>query len=394
MRSDRPFRLTCLILLVALAACELEEVAIPRTDARVALHSVLSPSAATQVVLLERTRTGSVFLIAPPFDLTDPVVSDDGIAESLASVRLTTPDGRTLFAVEDNISRGDGKGAGIYRFNLNGAALERGGTYRLSVRTIAGAEIAAETVVPGGDAAMVPEQRVFDRGRDTVNVTWPASPGARSYHVRIETPFGPRSFFTDSTHVRLTGDLRNVDVNVVPRVFIPGFPQTVTVSAVDSNYYDWYRTHNDALSGTGLVNRVRGGIGLFGSLVRLRFQEFRVVAAQTEPAAGLFQFDGPPEQRATTPYLSLELYVESRAARSDQADALSGRFERRPTFSEPNEPIDGLLGSVRNGRVELSFLRHWSATDTVEVFTGEVRGDTITGSYRGFGGIVRFVKQR
>jgi hypothetical protein len=387
-------RLACLATLLVIGGCELEEVAIPRTEHRLSLHGVLSASASTQVVLLERTRNGSVFLLAPPFDLTDPVVSDEGIAESGASIELTTPTGQTLTAIEDNILRGDGKGAGIYRFQLLGSALDRGGRYRLSVRTRDGSRLTAETSVPSGTAAMIAEQRVFDRAHDTLTVDWPRAPGARSYFVRIETPFGPRSFFTDSTRVRLTGDLRNADVNVLPRVFIPGFPQAITVSAVDSNYYDWYRTHNDALSGTGLVNRVTGGYGLFGSLVRLRFQEVRVVAPQTEPAAGLFRFDGPPEQRATTPYLSLELYVESRSARSDQADALSGRFERRPTFSEPNEPIDGLLGSVRNGRVQLSFLRHWSATDTVEVFTGDIRGDTITGSYRGFGGIVRFVKQR
>ena len=394
MRSERVLRLASVASQLLLAGCELDEVTIPRTEPRVSMHSVLSASALTQVVLLERTRNGSVFLIGPPFDITDPVVSDKGIAESGASVRLTTPTGETVLAIEDNILRGDGKGAGIYRFPLRGDALQRGGTYRLTVRTIGGVELTAETVVPAGDAAMAAEQRNYDRARDTVVIDWAPSAGARSYFVRIETPFGPRSFFTDSTQVRLTGDLRNPDVNVLPHVFIPGFPQAVTVSAVDSNYYDWYRSHNDALSGRGLVNRVQGGFGLFGSLVRLRFQEFRVIAPQTEQAAGLFRFDGPPEQRATTPYLSLELYVESRAARSDQADALSGRFERRPTFSEPNEPIDGLLGTVRSGRVELSFLRNWSASDTVEVFTGDIRGDTITGSYRGFGGIVRFVKQR
>jgi hypothetical protein len=394
LRSDRFLRLAAVASQLMLAGCELDEVTIPRTEPRLSMHGVLSPSASTQVVLLERTRNGSVFLIGPPFDLTDPVVSDKGIAESAATVRLTTPTGQNVFAIEEPILRGDGKGAGIYRFPMRGDALQRGGTYRLTVRTIGGVELTAETVVPTGDAALVAEQRDFDRARDTVVIDWPASIGARSYFVRIETPFGPRSFFTDSTRIRLTGDLRNTDVNVLPRVFIPGFPQAVTVSAVDSNYYDWYRTHNDALSGRGLVNRVHGGFGLFGSLVRLRFHEFRVIAPQTEPAAGVFRFDGPPEQRATTPYLSLELYVESSAGRADQADALSGRFERRPTFTEPNEPIDGLLGTVRNGRIELSFLRDWSASDTVEVFTGDIRGDTITGSYRGFGGLVRFVKQR
>jgi hypothetical protein len=385
---------TTAALLLCLSACEIEKVGIPRTEARLAMHGVLSASAATQVVLLERTRTGSVAIFAPPFDLADPVVSDEGIAESGAVVRLTTPDGQTLVAREDNTLRDDRKGAGIYRFALRGDALERSGTYRLSVQTIKGEMLTAETSVPTGVAAAVAEQRVFDRARDTIVVEWPAASGARSYFVRIETPFGPRSFFTDSTRLRLTGELRNVDVDELPRVFVPGFPQAVTVSAVDANYYDWYRTHNDRISGTGLISHVQGGIGVFGSLVRLRFQDLRVVAPQSEPVAGTFRFVGTDTERATTPYLSLELYVESRATRADQPDALSGRYDVRPRFGYSGCLTCGLLGTVGNGRIELAFLGGWSATDTVETLTGEIRGDTIVGGYRGFGGRVHFVKQR
>jgi hypothetical protein len=381
-------------LLMAVAACELEKVGIPQTESRVALHSVLSASAATQVVLLERTRNGSVRMFTPPFDLEDPIGTDEGVAESRAIVRLTTPDGRILTGIEDNLVRDDRKGDGIYRFALPGSALVAGGTYRLSVQTTKNELLEAETAVPTGAAAMSPQERSFDRSLDTLLLEWPASPGARSYYVRIETPFGPRWFFTDSTRVRLPGGLRNVDLEVLPHVFIPGFPQAVTVSAVDSNYYDWYRTHNDALSGTGLINRVRGGFGVFGSLVRLRFVNVEVTGPQTEPIAGTFNFVGTDTARRTTPYLALHLYVESPSLRSDQGDALSGRFERRPTFTPPNEPIDGLLGTVRRGKIELAFLRNWSASDTVEVFRGEIKGDTIVGTYRGFGGIATFVRQR
>lgn len=294
MRSDRIPDLGLLVLL--LAGCQIEKVSIPRTDARVALHAVLSATAPSQVVLLERTRTGSVFLVGPPFDLADPLITDEGIAESNALVRLVMPDGQTLVAREDNTVRSDGKGFGIYRFDLPGAALVRGAPYRLMVQTLAGENLSAETSVPGGVPAEVATSRTFDRARDTALVQWPATIGARSYFVRIETPFGPRTFFTDSTRVRLTGDLRNVDTDALRHVFIPGFPQAVTVSAVDSNYYDWYRSHNDAISGAGLVNRVEGGLGVFGALVRLQYQDFRVVAPQPEPAAGMFDYVASPGQ--------------------------------------------------------------------------------------------------
>ena len=383
-----------LLSLALLAACEIEKVAIPRTEAGLALHGVLSASAPSQVVLLERTRNGSVYPVAPPFDLDDPVGSDAGIAESGALVRLVTPSGQTLIAREDAVGRGDGTGIGIYRFTLPGSALERGGTYRLSVHATDATELTAETSVPTGVAVATAAQRVFDRARDTVTLEWPATPGARSYFVRIETPFGPRAFFTDSTRVRLTGALRNVDVQQLPRVFIPGFPQAVTVSAVDSNYFDWYRSHNDALSGTGLVNRVQGGLGVFGALVRLRYEDFQVVTPQLEPVSGTFQFVGTPAEQLSAPYLRLELYVESAAARADQPDALSGHYTRRSTFEDPGCAVCGLFGTAHEGRVELYFLRAWSATDTTETFTGEIRGDTIVGRYRGFGGTARFVRQR
>jgi hypothetical protein len=380
--------------LALLGACEIERVAIPRPESRVAVHAVLSATASSQVVLLERTRNGSVFVVGPGFDLADPIVSDEGIAESYAVVRLVTPSGDTLFAREDILTRGDGKGAGIYRFDMPGRGLVSNLPYKLLVGTADGVQMSGVTAVPGGVAATLAESRTFDRSRDTLWLEWPASSGARSYFVRIETPFGPRSFFTDGTRLRLTGDLRNVDVNELPRVFYPGFPQAVTVSAVDSNYYDWFRSHSNSLTGAGLVNRVEGGLGVFGSLVRLRFHDLNVVTPQTEPVAGSYRFAGSGIEAASTPYLGFELYVESAAATGGQPDALSGRVHVRPRFGYTGCLTCGMLGSVKDARIELGMLGGWSARDTVEWFTGEVRGDTIVGSYRLSGGIVKFAKQR
>jgi hypothetical protein len=382
------------ITVALLSACEFDRVGIPRTEAFVAMHSVLSPSAATQVVLLERTRNGSVFIIAPPFDLADPVVSDEGIAETGALVRLVSPAADTLLAREDNTVRGDGKGQGIYRVALRGSDLQRGATYRLLVQTTKGETLTAETTVPAGDADTLRDTRSFDRSRDTLLISWADAVGARAYFVRIETPFGPRSFFTSGTSVRLTGDLRNTDVDELPRVFFPGFPQAVTVSAVDSNYYDWYRSSNNTLTGAGLIDRVEGGLGLFGSLVRLHLQELRVVTPQIEPVAGTFHVSGTPLEVSTTPYLRLDLYVESVATRAGQGDALSGSYDVRPRFGYAGCLACGLLGTVKDNRIQLALLRDWTAQDTVEVFTGELRGDTIIGSYRGFGGPVRFVRHQ
>jgi hypothetical protein len=389
LSSRRVARCACLALILLVVACEIEKVAIPRTDWRNALHGVLSATAPTQVILLERTRTGSV----ASYDLGDPFFTA-AVAETDAIVTLTSPSGQVFTALEDkHVPVNRGQGSGIYRFDLPGSSLERGAAYRLSVMTAGGQTLSAETTLPGGLAVAIAEQRVFDRARDSLLLEWSPVPGARSYLVRIETPFGPRAFFTDSTSVRLTGELRNSDVTSLPRVFIPGFQQAITVSAVDSNYYDWFRTHNNRLSGTGVISRVNGGIGVLGSLVRLRFHDLRIESAQTEPEAGVFNFDGTPFDRSVTPYLSLELHVESRAARSDQWDVVSGRYERRPFFGMTGCVVCGLLGTVRNGQIQLALLTDWFARDTAEVFTGEIHGDTIVGFYRGQGGPVRFIRQ-
>ena len=376
-----------------MTACEIEKIQIPRPDKGLALHGVLSASAPSQVVLLERTRNGSVAVYAPSFDLESPLGSDSGIAESGALMTLTTPDGKVLEAIEDSRVNIDRSGTGVYRFYIAGSALVRGAPYRLKVIVSNGAALTAETSLPAGSTAMS-ESSTFDRARDTMQVSWSVADGARSYFVRIETPFGPRSFFTDSTHVRLTGDLRNIELDALPHVFIPGFPQTITVSAVDSNYYDWFRTHNSAVSGQGLINRVNGGIGVFGSLVRLKLKDVDVTAPQPEPSAGHFAFSGSADDAMFTPYTWLELYVESVAARSDQGDAITGRYGKRSTLSLPGCPVCGLLGTVKNGHVDLAFLRAWSARDTAEYFTGELHGDTLVGSYRGAGGVAHFLRRR
>jgi hypothetical protein len=392
LSSRRLFAPLALVALSALAACEIEKAAIPETEFQLALHGVLSPSAPSQVVLLERTRHGAVELFAPSFELY-PMAGDEGIAERNASMMITAPDSTRYFAIEERASRADGLGEGIYRFQLPGSALERGRTYRLSVRAADGQLMEASATVPEGAPAMTAEAREFDRSHDTVVVEWPASPGARSYWVRIETPYGPRLFFTDSTRIRLTGELRNVDDEELNRVFIPGFQQALTVSAVDSNFYDWYRSANDVFSGSGLIDRVEGGLGVFGGLVRLRFTDFHVVAPQAEPFTGTFTLVGTPEELASAPFLGMELYLESRAARGDQADAVTGRIRVRGRFGYSGCLTCGVLGTRRGTQVKLSILQGWFASDTMDVFTGEIRGDTIVGSYRFQGTISKFVKQ-
>lgn len=381
------------LTILTLSSCQIEKVAIPHTDAQLALHGVLSPTAFSQVVLLERTRNGTVQLTDPPFDLSEPVASDAGIAEFGALVSLTTPDGSTINATEDFFTRLDHKGKGIYRFPILGSTLTRGGAYRLHVISTQGEQLSAVTYVPSGAAVDTSEKGTFDRSRDTLFVEWPVTPGARSYYVRIETPYGPRAFFTQDTHVRLPGELRNANVTSLPRVFIPGFPQAVTVSAVDSNFYDWYRTHNETISGVGLVSRVAGGTGVFGSLVRVRFAEYTVTQPKTQSYEGEFRVAGTELEQRASRYLGFTIFLESKTSRADQGDAVSGRYEVRPRFGYSGCLQCGMLGTIKNGAFRLAMLSSWTARDTVDLFVGQLRGDTLDGSFAIQGGAAKFARQ-
>ncbi len=90
----------------------------------------------------------------------------------------------------------------------------------------------------------------------------------------------------------------------------------------------------------------------------------------------------------TTPAASLNLYVESAPARVDGPAALSGRWVAQPL---PNAHADGIIGTLKGTTVTLVLLSNQLAADTVDVFDGQLKGDTLTGAFRHAGAAV-FVK--
>jgi hypothetical protein len=159
------------------------------------------------------------------------------------------------------------------------------------------------------------------------------------------------------------------------------------VGAVDSNFYDYYRTTNDPFTGAGIISRITGGLGLFGSLVPLSTGTLTVVADQTEPIEGRFRllsFEGTP-----TAFLSqIVLYVESPPAGDGLPASISGRY----TTATPTVRSDGVLGQQFGTFLSLTLLVNQLAVDTLDVFTAELRGDTLIGTYRTNGGTAVFLR--
>ena len=380
--------------MLLVGGCKRELINIPAGPQELVIHGVLNPADTMQIVLIERTLSGAVGTpMLLPFDSREPITSDWGVAEGEVTTSITAPDGTVYPGTEVNRcfqvppQLCDSKGAGVYKFFLRGSNLVPGAKYSFHAITKQGEEIAAETTIPATPLATTTTNITFNRTTDTLAIAWPSSPRAPAYQVRVENPFGAWSSFTDSTRVALTGALRNPDEARLPHVFLPGFRQLLTVTAIDANMYDYYRTSNNSFVGYGAVSRVRGAYGVFGSAVIVQRRDVAVTANQVAPIEGAFAGID-----AGVGYVyfgrDLSLFIESPATRKGDADAISGSYNTIPgnVFTMP------VTGTFRNGELRIVFHRNQVVPDTMEVFVGQLRGDTIVGSY-GKGAPGKFVRR-
>jgi hypothetical protein len=167
-------------------------------------------------------------------------------------------------------------------------------------------------------------------------------------------------------------------------VFIPGFRQRVSVAAVDTNYFDYYRTRNDPFTGAGIINRLDGGIGVFGAAVTIAGRVVDVVQDSREPALeGIW--DVAPSGNVGPGLVEIvRIYVET----PGEPAALSGSFARRA-----GTVVGGMVGSRTNGHIVLKFLANQTAIDTIGVFSGEQRGESLVGTFAGVTGPVVLLKR-
>ena len=363
----------------AVASCEIGKVTVPPSAAGVVVHAVLNVGAINQVVLLEQTLSGVAEVPDTNFDGADPIASAGGLPISGAAVEIIDSTGRVVRGVEDQITSNNiQRGTGVYRVPIAGSTLILGSRYQLRILTPDGKLVTAFTRVPRADVRSTGAlTRTMNRDHDGLDIQWTPAARTRTYAVRIETPFGPFFLFTDSTRLRLSGDLRNLFADDLQHVFIPGFRQDVLVAAVDSNFYDYYRTNNDPFTGSGIISRIDGGIGLFGSLVTMTSGTVSVVADRSGAPEGRYRFLAAQSAGVSTITQDMTIYVESRAAGAGLPVALSGRYT-----TAVGGRIDGILGQQQDGVITLSFLNNQLSGRKIDTFVGELRGDTLVGSFQ------------
>ena len=394
--SGRRRRIAPLALLVVatVGACQFDAITVPNGRERPVVHAVLNPWSSEEVILVERTLTGRVTIDDDlPENRNDPIVSGGGVPIRDARVVVYNEANDSVVAVEDAIAN-NGRGAGVYRFrnpasgrepptpSLPAMSIVAGGTYRLMITTLEGDTVRGTTTLPRVLNAPPSGARFFNRDRDTLRFFWDPVPATQRYLVRIESPWGPMFLFTEELEARLPGGLRNVFQENFPNVFLPGFQSTVSIAAIDPNYFDYYRSANDPFTGSGLINRLEGGIGVFGGLAELYSYSVFVSADLDDDFEGWYELER--REGPLAPF-TMKLYVETDG---EDFDFITGEH-----YGSIDLRSGSVVGLRSHNQLGLALLGT-DMSDTAAVFTGTIVGDTLVGVVRadGISQNVRFRK--
>ena len=263
------FRFLAALGLAVVLACVPPLEPIPTVPTQLLIQAVLDGNSRFQMISVERTDNG---------------VTGSG-AVTGAIVEIVTPSGFSMRA-DENVTTPDGRAHwnGMYVVDLAKFGvfrIEPRSQYKLNVRLANAVDSATGTTdVPGPDAPIVASRSPFNRETDTLRLSWHPAVGATKYQVTIEcavtvprvgTTFYKYQVFAD-TSVEIVGTARTLQNDPV---FYPGSSATVTVHAVDNNYYSYYHTTTDPFAGSP-PSRLHGALGVFGSMSLIQHTTFRV----------------------------------------------------------------------------------------------------------------------
>ena len=285
-------RRTCASLLLGLGltvgalGCDTPAPTVPAPPPRLVVHGVLDPRAVTQVVMLQESRAFRSPLPSGTYDPNDPIVTWGEIPVSNARVVLYAANGDSAVGAEDHTLSPGGKGAGVYRFwsssivappaSAAGAfmPIHQGERYRLRITSKFGVA-QGTTLVPRSNRSLESDDRFlqFDLTRDTLRMR-AAQVSAAGYLYRDE--MGQELItFNDRYRRDLERQLILPSANddwafaFERELFTVGSSHVLSVTAVDSNFFDYYATAFDPFESRSDQTALTGAAGLFGSVLQL-----------------------------------------------------------------------------------------------------------------------------
>jgi len=372
-------------------------VEIPLGDPMVVVHGVMRTDKEYQFIVVERSFTGDiedVFLgYAIPTDGA-PAVPIRGANVQVTNVDLPDDPCGSPVQFEETIDDPYvNERSGVYWAPAGCPTLRPGDSLELLVETPDGETITGAALVTSIDSATlaVLGERVpfgkdtvvkFNRDRDILRLEVEPVAG-RLLQVEVlrtgqlDTRFGEdiwpgARLHADTMSLAIPGDL--VDAGGWADggdVFRAGREYLMTAAVTDANYYDFSRSSSNKFTGRGLLNKLNGGIGVFGSL-----------AATSLPLRVTGDFDDEREGdywlRGIIQGISVDAILTVYAVRSSE-----------------NTEVSALLTGDWLNRVVVEEGDHtWGAVYAERLlFEGELEGDHfhLVGLYPGADGVKRML---
>jgi hypothetical protein len=267
-----------------LIGCELTEVTVPLGESRVVVQSVYSRGATRQFVVVEESRRGET---PSSFERDSIPPQSPALPTVGALVTFSYSAGSPCADAVDTLPPLSGS-QGVYQ--AEGLCTpDPGDVVSLRVVTADGRVVTGSTIVPGASRVVVTsgadtvalpgDELQLNRDRDTLRIRVDAVSGramqveGRRYAFAGTDP-GKLVFYlvTDSLGLAVPGDLVNpFDGDDGEPIFLAGDFYDLAVAVTDTNYYDFVRSRSDPFTGRGFINRLEGGIGVFGSVDVRRF---------------------------------------------------------------------------------------------------------------------------
>ncbi len=315
MRRGR-VRATGLVVLLApvsIAGCELEDVAIPRGESIVVVSAVMRPDLPYQFVIVELSLDGrytgySAASWNVPIPPRGPRIPVQNAYVAVANLDLPgDPCGNSVQFRHTPSAPWTGPVAGIYWAPVDCPTMRPGDRLQLTVETTDGRTVTGLTRVPGMNGAFLAvgndsvalggrdSVMTFNRDRDTLHFGVDAIAG-RLLQLDVRrhgylTDYGTKMQF-DTTDFLLAGSALDLFVlGSGDEVFRGGRSYGVTLTLSDTNYFDFSRSSNNEFTGRGFINRLSGGIGVFGSAVAATSRVW-VIADFDDPREGLYHITG------------------------------------------------------------------------------------------------------